>query len=194
MPYLHWETDRRRERSAEVIRKVRKSKLETMGSVVDAARIKVKITTSNRVTTDEGLETITTTETIRPTSSQIVTESTAHGKTILGLILLRAAAVREAMDYDTDERLVAKYLDSPAPLHPRRTLDQSYYWTLTDTHARDRDQVIYRGTAPVRELMHTGHVKSRPKEKRCRQCTGDTQKVPRIIMVDQLWMFVLDES
>ncbi|KAG7144074.1 hypothetical protein HYQ46_007190 [Verticillium longisporum] len=48
-----------------------------------------------------------------------------------------------------------------------RTLDQAYYWTLNTTKSRDRDQVV---------------------------CTAGIQKVSRVMMVDQLWMWVLDEK
>lgn len=53
-------------------------------------------------------------------------------------------------------------------IHIRRTLDQFSLWFQDDTLTRDRDQVIYR------ETYHTGS--------------------PKIVMVDQLWMWVLDGS
>jgi hypothetical protein len=28
----------------------------------------------------------------------------------------------------------------------------------------------------------------------CAQCTDNVKKVPRVVMVDQLWMWILDES
>src|ERR1700709_630442 len=46
----------------------------------------------------------------------------------------------------TDERLVRLYLLQNSPLHVRRTLDQSFYYTLADTSHRDEDQVVYRYT------------------------------------------------
>lgn len=107
----------------------------------------------------------------------------------LGRFLFNAAALFEAMDSYTDEKLIHNYLTTSPPLHPRRTLDQSYYSTLKDTRKRDRDQVVYRGTAPNPKVMHYGCQK-----KKCPQCLEDVTKVPRIIMVDQLWMWVLDES
>lgn len=66
-----------------------------------------------------------------------------------------------------DEQLLRKHLLHEPPLHIRRTLDQSYYWTLKDTQVRDRDQVVFRATK---------HEKA------------------QIVMVDQLWLWILDGS
>jgi hypothetical protein len=62
-------------------------------------------------------------------------------------------------------KLAPSNKSAPSLLHIRRTLDQSYYWTLKDTEARDKDQVVGRATE------------------------NDN---PRLIMVDQLWMWILD--
>jgi hypothetical protein len=77
-----------------------------------------------------------------------------------------------APDADSDEKLLRVHLKSERPVHVRRTLDQSYYWTLKDTSVRDRDQVVYRAT-----------------NKR-----DQNPRTPRVVMVDQLWMWVLDGS
>lgn len=80
------------------------------------------------------------------------------------------------MDVELDERLVKKSLvsrdtegrASEPSLHVRRTLDQSYFLNLNDTSQRDQDQVVYRAT----------------------QGRGN---LTRVVMVDQLWLWVLDE-
>ncbi len=59
-------------------------------------------------------------------------------------------------------------------MHIRRTLDQSYFLTLEDTTIRDEDQVVYRET----------------RSGRTRRTKDD---VTRIVMVDQLWLWILDE-
>jgi hypothetical protein len=88
----------------------------------------------------------------------------------LGAYLMEVARVfTSSEEYEGDERLLRHALHHEAPLHIRRTLDQSYYCTLEDTSERDRDQVIYRATK------------------------GSNKKA-RIVMVDQLWMWILDES
>ena len=87
----------------------------------------------------------------------------------LGPYLMSIAKVADAMDYEADERLLRDHLHETPPLHIRRTLDQSYFWTLADTTARDRDQVVYRGTK------------------------GGKHWNARVVMVDQLWLWILDE-
>ncbi len=77
------------------------------------------------------------------------------------------------MNYEADERLLRHSLQdmSDSPLHIRRTLDQSYFLTLEDTTIRDRDQVVYRETTSRTQLDY----------------------VARVVMVDQLWLWILDE-
>lgn len=103
----------------------------------------------------------------------------------LGCLFRCAASLLEAMEFHTEERLTYKYLHEQPPLHPRRTLDQSYYGALKSTRARDRDQVVYRGTTPG----HHDCIDATT----CRQCRDDIRKVPRLVMVDQLWLWILDE-
>lgn len=74
-----------------------------------------------------------------------------------------------AVECERDERLIKEYIFKESPLHLRRTLDQSYYWKLENTTPRDQDQVVYRGT-------------------------NDRFKHRQLVMVDQLWLWILDES
>ncbi|KAK3370744.1 hypothetical protein B0T24DRAFT_299103 [Lasiosphaeria ovina] len=149
----------------------------------------------------------------------------------LGQYLLDAARLYEGMSTWRDQNMLEKYLYHEPPLHPRRTLDQSYYWTLKTTKVRDRDQVVYRGTNMDLEFCHKLHKKepekketllskwmrvrpatpspdspkseneyqwtdhwSRTDEHGCDHCKNDIKKVSQLIMVDQLWMWVLDEQ
>jgi hypothetical protein len=84
-------------------------------------------------------------------------------------------------DYDrdcsNDEKLILAYFSNkphPPKLHVRRTLDQYYYHMLKDTKARDGDQVVYRW-AHLAELM------------------GESAD-PKVLMVDQLWLWIVDGS
>ena len=46
---------------------------------------------------------------------------------------------------ESDRRLIDAYFNTTArSLHPRRTLDQSYYYMLDDIEKRDADQVVFR--------------------------------------------------
>ncbi|KAK0638992.1 hypothetical protein B0T16DRAFT_235601 [Cercophora newfieldiana] len=198
----------------------------------------------------------------------------------LGQYLIDAARLYEAMSTFRDKRMIEKYLYNNPPLHPRRTLDQSHYWTLKTTKARDRDQVVYRGTNINLDLCHkfrkvpvpkkteeetegkveekaegetdekpilerlklifsehdpseaisqdgtvqgvgekTGEAQksrfrwplwgqtkceharwqwighwSKTDEHGCEHCTSEIKKISKLIMVDQLWMWVLDEQ
>lgn len=76
---------------------------------------------------------------------------------------------------DPDEKLLRKHLLGERPLHIRRTLDQSYYWTLKDTRMRDEDQVVYRAT------------KSAAKDQK-------NPDITQVVMVDRLWLWILDGS
>jgi hypothetical protein len=91
----------------------------------------------------------------------------------LGQYLFTLARVADAMDYEADERLLRDNLHLTPPLHIRRTLDQFYFTTLDDTAARDKDQVVYRETRAGRSF-HTLNT--------------------RVVMVDQLWLWILDNS
>lgn len=102
-------------------------------------------------------------------------------KSKLGIYLAKVAKLWEAMDTEAEERLLRDGLDpkracaehsrGPA-LHIRRTLDQSYFLNLVDTSKRDQDQVVYRAT---------------------RLPWRDPGNLTRIVMVDQLWMWILDD-
>jgi ankyrin repeat protein len=74
-----------------------------------------------------------------------------------------------------DEMLIRAHLtSSTVSLHVRRTLDQSFYHNI-DTESRDQDQVVYRY-----QLKGKNH--------------DDPDVDPKIVMVDQLWMWILGKS
>lgn len=72
-----------------------------------------------------------------------------------------------------DAKALFAYVHEPRPLHVRRTLDQSYYYTLPDgdIRKRDLDQVLFR---------HTNRFM-------------DMKEKSRVLMVDQLWMWIIEE-
>jgi hypothetical protein len=142
MPYLHWETDRNYRQMADLTTEITKDK--------DLQKSPPR--TSSKLWTQVSHE-------IRPI------------KNLLGRYLFYVQDIYSRMDIAQDRALLETYLHKKPPLHPRRTLDQSYYWKLEDTRARDRDQVVYRGT-------RTGK---------------DPRRTTRVIMVDQLWLYILDD-
>ena len=67
-----------------------------------------------------------------------------------------------------EKLLVREYLPKSPPLHIRRTLDQYYYYMLSDTGQRDADQVVTRW---ARDYLNVSDH--------------------NILMVDQLWLWVI---
>jgi len=171
MPYLHWETDKRRREMAKVMKNVTQKHRkdlrkefphlneqfrEKFEESVEQARIKFGWRTPTEETTKKPKQ-----------------EIREYSK--LGTYLLEVAKVYEAMDIEPDVRILRDNLhphNKNPPLHARRTLDQSYYWKLENTGKRDEDQVVYRGTKAGKSIYRT----------------------TRVVMVDQLWLYILDES
>ncbi len=84
------------------------------------------------------------------------------------------AQVWTAMRYQAEERLLSQSFDGNQldSLHVRRTLHQSYFLTLPDTSRQDKNQVVSRWT-------HSKQIA--------------TKSMQRVVMVDQLWLWILDE-
>lgn len=163
---------------------------------------------------------------LRPSCHPLLFKNDENGRVLankdnlagpLGQVFIDAARLYEAIVTYRDKMLIRKYLYHESPLHPRRTLDQAYYRTLKTTKARDRDQVVYRGTRP--DPPHSIDIKTREwtcfdegtdirdqptgnpqgqesdrKDQFCVHCANHVRKVSRILMVDQLWMWILDEK
>ncbi|ROV99977.1 hypothetical protein VMCG_06156 [Cytospora schulzeri] len=152
-------------------------------------------------------------------------------KTNLAQVLVKAAKLYEKILTYPDQRIMEKYLFKNSSLHPRRSLDQAYFWRLRTTRLRDRDQVVYRYTnaefAHKYRLASGNHQNDRKavstentgssciphgkgtkseeswewtrhgsyeQQNGCGQCTRNIREVSRAIMVDQLWMWVLDKD
>ncbi|KAM3067868.1 hypothetical protein ACMFMG_011353 [Clarireedia jacksonii] len=168
MPYLHWEVDRKREKIATLAKELTDSYKKTLpmnhnirnkNILADTLKLyknKLKVLHMSEAENRERVA-----EEGRPK------ELIPH--TLCGKLLLQAAHVYEAMDLEPDVELLHN-LHTQRPVHPRRTLDQSYYSKLEHTEARDVDQVVYRGTKARREINRN----------------------TRVIMVDQLWLYILD--
>jgi hypothetical protein len=180
--------------SAATIKEASTAKI-SIAEVVDQAKAFNEQTAQAHLSTNTtaASDTPTASPAFEPSSQPLSRASQSQKRRALGFVLRSAAALMEAMDFRTEERLIFEYLHAKPPLHPRRTLDQSYYSALKDTGTRDRDQVVYRATTPA------GHdcadiVDEKDPWQKCRQCQEDVKKVPRLVMVDQLWLWILDES
>lgn len=84
----------------------------------------------------------------------------------------RPPADQEWNNLPVGAKLLIAYNWEKSPIHDRRTLDQALYYTLPakDIRERDKDQVLYRYMKIEDELKDN----------------------PRILMVDQLWIWISD--
>lgn len=255
MPYLHWETDRKRERVSHLLdmeterhRKVKQEaeyqqkkerQTERRGLVIPRHGGQTKNDpkkVESNIHVDQIAQTI-----VRSASGGVTAKMQQYtrlkkyfkstifntdesGRVIttseIGQLLFDAAMLYEAMAMYRDKMFFQEYLHKEPPLHPRRTLDQAYYWTLKTTKSRDRDQVVYRGTRPdpkhsiqpitghwncsemsrsaaedpQQEAQQSESGEDEPDEIHCTHCRSHIQKVSRLLMVDQLWMWILDKQ
>lgn len=283
MPYLHWEKDRRRENISRLIeiesntfrRNQKKEKQKKKTSRQEERKMLTSLSTDigkkrirhppeiqdpkSRNKLAQALDLAfykfqkSSKESRREDRPYIDKSGRLIVMSALGQYLVDSARLYEEMSTFRDRRMLEKYLFHDPPLHPRRILDQSYYWTLRTTKARDRDQVIYRDTRLKLDYIHKlehkkekqslcsklhipfgrdssrqprqtasatsdgsshgsgGHVAAQgvddivsplmmwkqhsatTDEHGCDQCRSEIKKVSQLIMVDQLWMWVLDE-
>ncbi len=218
MPYLHWDTSTRREQFADEIDKI----------VLQTAKNQIKKEANEKMIRQQKRRQISTaiSNAQRPISppmperpigavEDVVDENKKAQKQgssglnngsfrcakPLGRYLLAAAHLYEGMTTYRDKMLLRKYLPLDPPIHPRRTLDQAFYWTLNSTKKRDRDQVVYRGTTVTHNDFHrydseTGEWPDHKglENRDCETCRTNIRKVSRVVMVDQLWMWILDSK
>ncbi|KAF7897210.1 hypothetical protein EAF00_005438 [Botryotinia globosa] len=193
MPYLHWEMDRKRTHMAKIAKELT-SKYQAkqprhhilnksiLAEIVESNRKKYGFLQQLEVKERAGLDVpvpsseskqMTGLSRFFRTRSKTGLNQNFSGKITnpCGCYLMQAAKVYEAMDLEPDIKLLHSHLHETPPFHPRRTLDQSYYFKLENTDSRDKDQVVSRGTNERRKT------------------NGGT----RVVMVDQLWMYILDE-
>jgi hypothetical protein len=93
----------------------------------------------------------------KTTVVQALTQGMLAPKTLLGKVFYRAAQLSEAMDCYQEEMLLKEFLHSDPPFHPRRTLDQSYYWTLQSTKKEIEIKSSFEAPLPSRNLS-TAHI------------------------------------
>lgn len=172
MPYLHWEIEKRLTRMTNVIRKTRQHKEETFYMERQNKRrgtwgSMVNEVIKTRVRRQDSIpdDTFISDQTIDDAPSW-------RPSSRLGTYLWHAAKLFQLIDEAADSMLINDHLYGESSLHPRRTLEQYSSWTAEDTTKRDRQQVVYRGT----------------------WMKNDLESIPRVVMVDQLWMWILDEN
>ncbi|KAI1324518.1 hypothetical protein F5Y16DRAFT_402372 [Xylariaceae sp. FL0255] len=223
MPYLHWETSRRREYIASEIDNIvmtsdrkraeqeandKKSRQKDReGLYPDRNTVQHEqsppITQVNKIENfEEAVDEVVRTSSRAPDQVNILQplKGFFRPKNALGRYLLAAARLSEGMATYRDKILLRTYLPCDPPIHPRRTLDQAFYWTLKSTKKRDKDQVVYRGTTTNSIDVHRYDEEKEEwpdhegLKRDCEACLANIRKLSRVVMVDQLWMWVLDES
>lgn len=172
MPYLHWESHKRRKKIAEETMKITQMHQETQSHDTENLKAEfIKLSEQIKIKHARALTGFgTTEEREKQKEKEKLAKPLTRGP--LGNYLMRIAKLYDAMDVEPDVRLLRDHLFQNPPLHSRRTLDQSYYWKLPNTDGRDQDQVVYRETKEGKNISRT----------------------TRVVMVDQLWMYILDDS
>lgn len=187
MPYLHWEVEKRLQRMNQFIqvaksRKDHEDRLRRVGTNRYRGRL-ADVTQQKMITRHRqqqgNIDRSSTTLTSFEAEHESVWSSRSHKwrpHTPLAKYIWHAAKLHQIIDEAADGRLIEDHLCSMPPLHMRRTLEQFYYWTAEDTARRDREQIVCRTT---------------------RHQNGedpDPEATSRLVMVDQLWLWILDDS
>lgn len=168
MPYLHWEVEKRLHRMGQFVQ-VAKNQNERLRRATTFRQRARLASIASKQALKKG----------RPVAS-FEPEKEGFNKAwrprnALAKYFWHVAKLHQIIDEAADGRLVEDHLYSTPPLHMRRTLEQFYYWTAEDTSRRDKGQVVCRGT------RYYGDEKS-------------PEASTRIVMVDQLWLWILDDS
>lgn len=136
----------------------------------------------------------------------------------IGQILFDAAVLYEQILLYRDCKLALKYLHCDSPLHARRWLEEACPWNSKPSKARPRQQMLYFATAPSHFNQHgispttrqwncheiSGHdeILRGPRSssehptvwRTCRHCLKQAIKTKKAIVVDELWMWILNNG
>ncbi|KAK6836282.1 Magnesium transport protein CorA- transmembrane region [Apiospora arundinis] len=195
MPYLHWETDRKRFSFASFLDNVTAAHKAEHDSLL-------RVTRQRAIRDREDLEKPARFQQAhRPFEVMSRVPFDGNNQNRLGQYLMDASRLYEGISNYRDKKLLHKYLYVDAPIHPRRTLDQAYYWSLQSTDNRDRDQVVYRATTAAAKSRHQFDIgrqiwpdhENLHDDGPCQTCRDRVRQTSKLIMVDQLWLWVLDE-
>lgn len=196
-PFLHWDTEQGWQRQQKAI--LDATRVANMQTATSAPKDRVQDNFNNELRGHHVQSTTLSSlahEAISSSSSHLrsMTTRAASRRGVVGRVLFCAARIFKLMASFEDDELVREYLFANPPLHPRRSLHQTftkYSSFLLETETLDREQIVYKATAPVTTPA------SRPncnKWCQCSDCKKERAAVPRLLMVDQLWLFVLDEN
>ncbi|KAK3366817.1 hypothetical protein B0T24DRAFT_534915 [Lasiosphaeria ovina] len=191
-PFLHWDTEQGWQRQQKAI--LDATRVANMQTATSAPKDRVQDNFNNELRGHHVQSTTLSSlahEAISSSSSHLrsMTTRAASRRGVVGRVLFCAARIFKLMASFEDDELVREYLFANPPLHPRRSLHQTftkYSSFLLETETLDREQIVYKATAPVTTPA------SRPncnKWCQCSDCKKERAAVPRLLMVDQLWLF-----
>ncbi|KAI3318081.1 hypothetical protein HD806DRAFT_540551 [Xylariaceae sp. AK1471] len=174
MPYLHFETNEGRARLRNAVKQATNRPLKTEDDSTSASAESSSGSSARSSTTDDHNDNESGAESNEDRTRKKVDfkEKFERFKT----------KIREYQDgigegRSDSDRLISAYLARGAHyLHLRRTLDQFYYIGVEDTEDRDINQVVQRYA--VKKFSMTDESRMRSK----------------LIMVDQLWLWVLEDK
>ncbi|KAK0392707.1 hypothetical protein NLU13_2202 [Sarocladium strictum] len=168
MPFLHWEVEKRLYRMAQFA-EIAKRRREVQERIrrANTLRYRARMADVARLQQSKPLRPQTWYDNEEKRSSYW------RPRHPLAKYFWHVAKLYQIIDEAADGRLVEDHLFDDSPLHMRRTLEQFYYWTAPDTTGRDKEQVVCRGTRAQNE---------------------DPDATTRLVMVDQLWLWILDEN
>ncbi|KAI1653377.1 hypothetical protein F4813DRAFT_374522 [Daldinia decipiens] len=203
MPYLHWETSRNNDQfSMETEEKIAEERLEGIDNLYSQriALPRAQRKSMVKVATMSTLLKLMKEKCLIKSRLEVDHNGRLKIRHPLGQLLLDAARLYEGMSNYRDKKLLRQYLSANPPLHPRRTLYQAHHGALHSTWERDRDQVVYKHTTAQHESFHKYNPETSRWEGhmdfdiggKCEECNRNIRKVSRVVMVDQLWMWILD--
>ncbi|KAH7308289.1 hypothetical protein BKA65DRAFT_442771 [Rhexocercosporidium sp. MPI-PUGE-AT-0058] len=167
MPYLHWETYERRKRMAEVMQEeIQRDRKDRRGTRGNSRMQWETLLKEIGVKTAEDRHQTALFFTEAPEGSPTSKKKRNRSlrRSKLGEYLLQIAKLYNALNIELDIQLLRGHLFKDPPLHARRSLHQSYW--------RDEEQVLYRETQRGESFWRT----------------------PQVLMLDQLWLYVLDDN
>jgi len=210
MPYVHIETSSMRKRMSKVIEQTRNSKAQE----TDQERRNNDLPQDTANFGEEELPQGTDPDSIeRPDSPS--SDNDGHGLEPPPFESCEALTLYRDMT-SADGNLINAYLFHGSPLHIRRTLDQFYYLGMDSTEKRDEDQVVAKpplsemlknitkggdeahnvGTPPdsmLPKIFQNLAKRKDPAPSNVTQGNGGSTD-PNIIMVDQLWLWIIDQG
>ncbi|KAH6712755.1 hypothetical protein BKA61DRAFT_484150 [Leptodontidium sp. MPI-SDFR-AT-0119] len=127
MPYLHWETHRRRKKMTDIMKEITEEYHRDRPHVTESLREELAksaeelyLKHARQLTDFLSLEEAAQKK-VKPKMSK---EPNKRGE--LGEYLLQIAKIYDALDIEPDVRILRDHLHKDPPLHARRTLDQSF--------------------------------------------------------------------